>query len=450
MNAPLPPPPVWPTLHPLGHLPGFIANPLALMTEAHQRYGEIVQVRAFTQPCVFVASPTLARQVLVGRAAQYTKDTPGYRVLSLVLGKGLVTAEGEPWRRHRRMANPAFRRTCLEGFARTFNEATEDAVGRWSSRAGAPLDLHEEMTRLTLRIAGETLFGVDLADETASVSRAVTESLEGFDRLVVNPLPFAHRIPTPANRRMKAALVELNRVVVDIIRHRRSSGEDVPDLLGMLLAAYDEETDTALDDNELRDEILTMLTAGHETTANALSWTLWELGRNPEWASRAAEEVRAVAPTGPVTFQHLAQMPVLQQIFQESLRLHPPVWTLERRCTTGDLLGGYRVAPDALVFVNTYGMHRSPALWEAPTTFDPGRWSPERKKTHVAGAYLPFSTGGRKCIGDRFADAESRIVLAHLLRSFRVELAQNCAPTPIPSVTLRPGGGVPARLVPLA
>ena len=444
MNAPLPTPPAWHTLHPLGHLPGLLRDPIGLFTAARARHGDVVMMRALHQPVAVVSGPTEIHDVLVSRAKQYDKDTVGYRTLSLLLGTGLVTADGETWKRHRRVANPAFHRACLAGFAETMNVAAADAVAGWRAAPGQPRDLAQEMGALTLRIAGLTLFNVDLSDRSSTVSHCVTEALAGFDRLVGNPLPFAHHLPTPSNRRFQGALKEMDAVVHHIIAERRAATHPRADLLGMLMDAVDDDGG-GLNDTELRDEVVTMLMAGHETTANALAWTLFLLGRHPEIAAEAAQEARRVVPTGPVGFQHLGQLPRLKAVFQEALRLYPPIWVQERRCVTGDVLGGYRIPAETAMFLPIWVLHRHPDLWDQPDAFVPGRWAADGGGA-PKGAFLPFSAGARKCIGDRFAEMEALIVLVHLLRDLEVELAPGCAPTPEPSVTLRPRGGVPGRL----
>ena len=446
MNARPTTPPTWHSLNPLGHLTRMLRDPIGLFSEARDRYGDLVTMRALHHSIVAVSGPQEMHQIFVSQARKYDKSTVGYRTLSLLLSTGLVTAQGETWKRHRKVANPAFHQACLAGFAETMNVVAADAVAGWTAAPDQPRDLAQDMAALTLRIAGLTLFDVDLSDRSSTVSGSVTEALAGFDRLIANPLPFAHHLPTAANRRFQAALGDMDAVVHDIIAQRRAATAPRADLLGMLMDAVDDDGG-GLSDLELRDEVVTMLMAGHETTANALAWTLFLLGRHPEIAARAAAEARRVAPSGPVTFAHLGQLPLLKGVFHEALRLYPPIWMQQRRCVTGDLLGGYRIPPETLMLLPIWVLHRHPDLWDRPDTFAPERWAPDGPGA-PKGAFLPFSTGARKCIGDRFAETEALIVLVHLLRDLEIELAPDCAPVPEPSVTLRPGGGVPGRLVP--
>jgi cytochrome P450 len=250
---------------------------------------------------------------------------------------------------------------------------------------------------------------------------------------------------------MRGAVADLDRVVHGIIQARRSAPEPVADLLGMLMATEDDETGTVLSDAELRDEVVTMLLAGHETTANALAWTTWLLGTHPDIAAAAAAEVDAVAPEGPVGFDVLPQLGLLRRVFLESIRVYPPVWLVARQAVEDDVLAGHRVPAGTWVFLSPYVQHHHPEHWPEPARFDPDRFLPEASTGRVPGAYIPFSTGARKCIGDRFAEAEALVVLAHLLRRFRIVLDDpGTPPGKVASVTLRPRGGLPARLVPRA
>lgn len=443
-----PSPPAWRAWHPLGHVPGFLSDPVGLFSTAREEHGDIVAMRLFHRRALLVADPAAVQRVLVGNARNYCKTTPGYRVLRILLGEGLVTAEGEDWKRKRRIANPAFHRHCLAGFVAQMDAAAEAACARYAADGAVDRDLAVDMTRLTLQIAGETLFHVDLSADSDEVSAAVRVALDGFNELVSSPIPFAHKLPTERGRRMRGAVADLDRVVHGIIQARRAAPEPVPDLLGMLMATEDDETGTVLTDAELRDEVVTMLLAGHETTANALAWTLWLLGRHPDIAAAAAAEVDAVAPDGPLTFEMLPRFPVLRRVFLESIRIYPPVWLIAREAVEDDVLGGFRVRAGTWVFLSPYVQHHHPRLWPDPGRFDPDRFLPERASGRDPGVYIPFSTGARKCIGDRFAEAEAIVILAHMLRRFRVELPPGPPPDMVASVTLRPKQGVPARLVP--
>lgn len=447
MTAPVAP--TWHTLHPLGHLGRFAKDPVNLFAEAHRRHGSAVRLRMLTETVLSINDPAAVHRMLVENARNYVKDTPGYSVLRRLLGLGLVTAEGADWKRKRRIANPAFHRRCLAGFVETMNAETAawvtalDAPGALDQ----PWELHGEMTRLTLRIAGLTLFHVDLTAASDGVATAVRTALEVFNEQLITALPLFSWLPTPGARRMEAAIAELDRVVHEIIEQRRANPEEKADLLGMLMGLEDEETGTRLNDKELRDEVVTMLLAGHETTANGLAWGFWLLAEEPALVEELAEELARVCPEGPVDFPALAELPLLRGTVREILRIHPPIWLMARRSIEDDVLGGVFVPAGTVCFYSPLLIQRDPALFEEPEHFDPGRFTDAaRFKALPPGAYTPFSTGARKCIGDRFAEAEMAVVLAHVLRRCRLEREPGHDPGQRPSVALGPAHGVRVRL----
>lgn len=447
MTAPVAP--TWHTLHPLGHLGRFAKDPITLFGEAHRRHGPVVRLRMLTESVLSFHDPAAVHRMLVENARNYVKDTPGYSVLRRLLGRGLVTAEGADWKRKRRIANPAFHRRCLAGFVETMNTETAswlaglDAPGALEQ----PRELHGEMTRLTLRIAGLTLFHVDLTAASDGVATAVRTALDVFNEQLITALPLFSWIPTPGARRMDAAIAELDRVVHEIIEQRRSNPEEKADLLGMLMGLEDEETGTRLSDKELRDEVVTMLLAGHETTANGLAWGFWLLAAEPALVEELAEELERVCPHGPIDFSVLPELSLLRGAVREILRVYPPVWLMARRSIEDDVLGGVFVPAGTVCFYSPLLIQRDPALFEEPERFDPQRFvDSERFKALPAGAYTPFSTGARKCIGDRFAEAEMAVVLGHVLRRFRLEREPGHDPGQRPSVALGPAHGVPVRL----
>ncbi len=445
--------PSWPTLRPMGHLRAFIADPIGLFTEAHQRFGPVVKIRFLSEPVLSVSTPDAAHRILVDNARNYVKDTPGYTVLRRLLGLGLVTAEGADWRRKRRIANPAFHRRCLAGFVETMNTATADWSATLHARADteAPVEMSGELVKLTLRIAGETLFHVDLTEESDGVSRAVRTALECFNDQLMTALPPLSWLPLPGARRMDEAIADLDRVVQGIIDGRRSNPEEKADLLGMLMGLEDEETGTRLSDKELRDEVVTMLLAGHETTANALSWGMWLLAEAPEVAAKAADEVRGVCPAGPIGFAELAELPYLRATVKEVLRLYPPVWLLARRAVEDDVIEGFHVPAGRVVFFAPWLLHRDERHWPDPETLDPMRFVDEAvMKARPSAAYLPFSSGARKCIGDRFAEAEIAVVLGHVLRDWTLARKADHEPGHRASVALGPLDGVPVHVRPRA
>jgi cytochrome P450 len=297
------------------------------------------------------------------------------------------------------------------------------------------------MYHLTLRIAGQTLFSMDVSGASDAVGDALGVLLERFVKLSAAPVPWPEKWPTPANRRFHRAMATLDRVVYDIIAERRRTGADAPDLLGMFMAARDEETGEGMSDRQLRDEILTMLLAGHETTANTLAWTLHLLATHPEAAAKIQAEVDAQLGDRLPVLEDLRALPYTLQVIKEALRLYPPIWALARRAKADDVIGGCHVPAGAFVFMTQWVTHRDPRFWDEPLAFRPERFAPDRPAPERF-VYFPFSQGQRKCIGDRFAEMEAALILPVLVRRFRFRPVPGHPVVPEPSITLRPRHGL--------
>ncbi|TNE86931.1 MAG: cytochrome P450 [Deltaproteobacteria bacterium] len=436
-------PPTFDAGHPLGVTGAFGADPIAMLLSAHRQCGPVARGRLGPMEAWFAFDPEDVDRVLRADAHSYSKATRGYDKLRLILGEGLVTSEGETWKRRRRIANPAFRKQRIEGFLGTMNASTVQLAEGWEGER----DVAHDMMALTLDIACRTFFSTEVESETEAIGKAMEGALSQFNHLVSTPLPFVEYWPTPGNARFWAGIRTLDRVVGDIVRERRASDAEHHDLLEMLLEAADAE-ENPMTDRELRDELVTMLSAGHETTANALTWTLYCLSLHPVWARRVEEELDAVLGGRPMTMADMGRLQVLRRVLDESMRLYPPVWMLGRMVEEETTLGGYAVPKGTLVFLSPYATHRSPQYWENPEGFDPDRFLPERSEGRPKQAYFPFSAGSRKCIGDRFAIMEAMSVLAVLLQKYRVEAIPGEAPVLDPSVTLRPKHGLRMRVVP--
>ncbi len=438
------------TWNPLGHLAAFRADPIGLFTRAHANGDPIVALRLGPETALSINTHTAVQRVLVDNARNYEKRTTGYAVLRRLLGEGLVTAEGETWRRKRRIANPAFHKRCMAGFADTMN----DDAARWvaalsTSAPGTYVDIHRELVRLTLGIAGQTLFHVDLRDESDIVTPSVAQAMSAFRNLVASTFPHVEWLPTQANRDMVQAVQKLDGVVQSIIERRRADAEQLPDLLGMLMSTVDDDTGNALSDAELRDEVVTMLLAGHETTANALSWCMYLLAQHPEICAALTQEIQAAVPEGPFSLDLLAKLPLLQATLRESLRLYPPIWLFARRSIEPDTLDGIEIPGKTIVFFSPWLLQRHPEYWPEPLAFRPERFL-QTPAGRAPPAYLPFSLGARKCIGDRFAEAEMGIILGHFLRRFAPVAKPNHDPGIFASVTMSPANGVYVHLEPVS
>jgi cytochrome P450 len=320
-------------------------------------------------------------------------------------------------------------------------------LDRWERLTnGETVDASREFMGLTLRIVGRTLFSTDIDDSDGHIGAAIT-TLQRFlnDReTAVVKVPLS--IPTPANRKARAALEVLDGMVFEIIDRRRTSGSTGDDLLGMLLDARDERTHDGMSDQQLRDEVMTLVLAGHETTASAMAWTMMLLSQSPIVERHAAEEVRTVLGGRAPTFEDLPRLRYVSMVVQESLRLYPPAWAIERVALADDEIGGFTIPAGGLVVISAYTMHRHPLYWEDPEGFDPERFAPERAEHRPRGAYIPFGAGPRICIGNQFALMEAQLVLAMILQRYRLDLVPGHPIVPEPLITLRPRDGMPMRI----
>ncbi|MEL6342642.1 MAG: cytochrome P450 [Myxococcota bacterium] len=426
-----------PTVGSLRDFAAIRARPLRFIVDTWRAHGDLVWVRFGGRRVLLANHPRHVQHVLVRDANRYSKATRGQALLVHILGRGLLTSSGDFWKRQRRIAQPAFRRAVIAGFAETMRTATLDLVADLRANPG-PINLNEVMSRLTLRIAGETLFSQDISARGDTVGENLSHLVEDFTRLGTHPLPGWERFPTPKNLAFNRALQELDRVVFEIIRQRRSEAP-VADLLGLFMAAVDDDDGSGMTDQQLRDEVLTMLLAGHETTASAMTWTLMLLSQHPAIARRLYTEVSALPP------ERAWEAPYVKQVVEESMRLYPPAWIISRRAEQDTELDGALIPTGTSVYLTTYAAHRHPDFWDNPEGFDPDRFAPDRPRP-APGAYLPFGGGGRKCIGNHFAMMEARIILSILVRHFSVALGAGQIVRPQASVTLRPAGGLWAEM----
>ncbi|MCA0377449.1 MAG: cytochrome P450 [Gemmatimonadetes bacterium] len=414
---------------------------LDFMAPLPARYGDVVSWRLGRQRVVLLAHPDDIRDVLVTHQRSFTKGRALQRARRLI-GDGLLTSEGEVHLRQRRLVQPAFHRARVARYAETMVRATVAHQEGW--RHGAAVDINAEMMRLTMAIVAETLFGADVGDEAERVTRALHDVFASFD-LGLSPLaPLLDRLPTSRQRRFQRARRVLDEIVYGMIHARRRAGRDTGDLLSMLLAAQDTEGDgRGMSDQQLRDELLTLFIAGHETTANALSWTWWLLDRHPEVRARLDEELDTVLADRDPTADDVGQLPFTRAVIAESMRLRPPAYIVGRRAIAPYRVRDWELPAGTLVVVSQYITHRDPRWWPEPERFDPARWLAPDDRPRFA--YFPFGGGTRVCVGEAFAWTEAVLLLATLARRWRVEVAHP-DPRPEPIITLRPRGGMPARL----
>ena len=444
MNAtiamPIRTPPSLPGSKPLvGVLGQLQHNPLEVMERATLQYGPLTHLPLPTLEGYVLGHPSLVQHVLVTNVKNYVKQTRGYDMLRLVLGNGLVTSDGAFWKRQRRIAQPAFHRERLAGFGEVMTRAASEMVATWE--LGKSFDFAAEMMRCTLRIVGETLLSADVTKRADHVGAALTVVLEHLIHRTLHPLSPPEWLPTPTNLRFKRSLEELDLVVLKLIAERRKGGGAKNDLLAMLMESTDPETGEGMTDEQLRDEVMTIFLAGHETTANNLAWTMMLLGRAPEVERKMAAEAQGVLGAALPAMADVHRLPYATNVIKESLRLYPPVWSLGRKVVEDDVVEGYLLPKDALVFISPWAIHRLPEFWSNPLAFDPDRWLTEDPR-RAHGSYLPFSMGQRKCIGDTFATVEAQLILTTVMQQVHLGLVPGQTFEPEPVITLRPRGGV--------
>ncbi|HEX8291489.1 MAG TPA: cytochrome P450 [Pyrinomonadaceae bacterium] len=429
---------------PVGQVVQFRRDPLALLTRLAREYGDVARFQAATQTVYLLSHPDHVRDVLVTHHARFKKGRALQRAKRL-LGEGLLTSEGDFWRRQRRLAQPAFHRQRVSGYAGTMVEYAEQTSARW--RDGETFDVSAEMMRLTLAVVGKTLFDADVESDADEVGAALTEVMNLFGYLM---LPFAElleKLPLPPRRRFDRARARLDAVIYRIIEEHRRGGRDRGDLLSTLLHAVDEEGDrTGMTDEQLRDEAMTIFLAGHETTANALAWTWHLLSQNREAEAKLHEELDEVLTGRPLTAEDYPRLRYTEMVVAESMRLYPPAWAVGRLALEDHEAGGYLIPRGSLVLVSQYVMHRDPRFWEDPGRFDPERFTPEAKAARPQFSYFPFGGGQRRCVGEGFAWMEAVLILATLARRWRLRPAHGGEVRTEPLITLRPGkGGIPMR-----
>jgi cytochrome P450 len=409
---------------------------LAALRHLARTYGDVVTFKVGPQRLVLLNHPDHVEDVLVTRQRLFKKGRALERA-KRILGEGLLTSEGAHHLRQRRLAQPAFHRQRIAGYAETMVRHARRAADRWEH--GAELDVSAEMNRLTLTIVGETLLGTDVEADAGGVREALTRVLDVFP---ITMSPFAEileRLPLPAMRRYKRAQADLDRLIYRIIEDRRKRPDDRGDLLSMLLLARDEEGDgRGMSDAQVRDEAMTMFLAGHETTANALAWSWHLLAAHPEVDERLHAEVASVLGDRTPIADDAARLPYTRMVLAEAMRLYPPAWAIGRRSLEDVTIGGYTVPKGTVILVSQYLLHRDPRFYEDPERFDPDRWLPERQKVRPKFAYFPFGAGSRMCIGEPFAWMEGILVLATLARQWRFDRIDAEEVRLQPLITLRP------------
>jgi cytochrome P450 len=407
----------------------FARDPFGLLASVSDT-ADLVRTRLLGTPTVVLAHPSLVAELLRDARGTWVKDRLSRRA-SDVFGAGLLLSEGDAWKRQRRMLNPGFAAARLDGYAATMRERTAAALARWPT--GGVIDATAELSRLTLDVAVRTLFGADVSDADAQRVADAFAAVSDFFASPLAMLPVAPPswLPLPLLRRHARAVAELDGVVHELVRSRRADGRAGEDLLSMLLAARDEAG--GLSDREVRDQAVTFLLAGHETTALGLTFAMFELGRSAPLRARLLAEVDA-APRDAGAEAY----PFASSVVDESLRLYPPAFALSRECVRDVVLGGVPIAKGTVVVAAPWTLHRDARWHPEPLAFQPDRWTPAYAAALPVGAYLPFGLGPRKCIGTRFAMVEAVILLAGIARAVDWSSVDDALPPLQPAITCRP------------
>lgn len=430
-------------------------GPLEFFRQTAREYGGIVRFRFLVFRAYLVTEPAYIQHVLRGNHLNYDKNLLDYQLVKRVLGNGLLTSDGDFWKRQRRLAQPAFARTRIEQYGPLMVRAAEDLARDWREIAdgSGELALDREMARITFRIIGEAIMSTNLRAESEIFRAAFDKANALLIRRMESVVPAF--LPMPMDGLLRRAAGVLQDMAMRLIRQRRAELErqgavDAEagslDLMTRLMLARDPESGEVMSDLQLRDELLTLLTAGHETTANALTWTFYLLARNPGAREKLEAELDGLPGDRPLDVSDLERLSYTRMVFEESMRLYPPVWSIVRRAAGDDVIDGYPIPKGSIMLLPMWVVHRSERFWERPDEFRPERFSAEESAGRPAFAYYPFSGGPRMCMGRDFGMMEGVLLLANLAREFRLEQAEDRVVEPEARVTLGPQGGMPMRI----
>lgn len=426
----------------MGVMSEFNRDALGFIERARRDYGDIVWTRFLYVPALFLYHPNEIEYVLAGNARNFVKAmTLRSNYFQRLVGNGLLTSEGEEWKRQRRLTSPAFHRHRIGNYADTMVTYTERLIASWQE--GETRDLHREMMRLTLEIVVKCLFSADVSNDVEHVGEILKQLVKPFAAQATLKWILNNRLPTPSHIRFHRLAKKIDDVVYRIIAERRSQGDDTGDLLSMLLKSRDEDG-SQMSDQQLRDEVMTLFLAGHETTALTLSWTWYLLGSNPEAESKFHAELQQVLGDRSPSFADVPRLKYTEQIVKECMRLFPPAYGLGREAIEDCEIGGYPVPAGTQVFVFQWATHRDPRFFAQPLAFQPERWTEEFEAWLPKYAYFPFGGGPRACIGASFAMMEMILVLATIGQRFRLELVPDHPVETYPAMSLRPKHGVHA------
>jgi cytochrome P450 len=423
----------------VGNLLDLSQDPLGFLTHCAREYGDIVPMRLGLTPTCLLTHPDFIEEVLKDRDS-FIKSR-GFRALRTLLGEGLLTSEGESWFRQRRLAQPVFHQKRIAGYGTIMVEYAERMLTTWHN--GETRNVHADMMRLTLNIVMKCLFNQDIdAGNAQVVANALDVAMNWFESKRKQNFLIWEWFPRPENVRYRNAISQMDATIYRIIEQRRTSDEDPGDLLSMLMQARDEDDGTGMSDRQLRDEVATLMLAGHETTANALTWTWMLLAQHPEVLAKLEAELQQVLDGRSPTVADITQLRYTEMIVKESMRLYPPVAIFGREAAVDCHIGGYSLPKGCTIMISQWVMHREERYFEDPETFKPERWANDLEKQLPRGVYIPFGDGPRVCIGKGFALMEAILLLATIAQNFRLNLVPDFPIVPQPSITLRPEYGI--------
>jgi cytochrome P450 len=428
----------------VGHLMEFRHDPLNFLLGSAQKYGDIVYFKFGPQDVFLINHPDYIRDVLVTHNHNFVKSR-GLEMAKKFLGEGLLTSERDFHRRQRRLAQPAFHHKRIKAYGEVMTDYAARASERWPE--GGTLDISEEMMRLTLAIVGKTLFDADVESEAKEIGEALTDIMQLFDRITTPFSWLLDKLPLPSNFRFVKAKRRLDATIYRIINERRATGVDRGDLLSMLLLAQDEEGDGgSMTDLQLRDEAMTIFLAGHETTANALTWAWYLISQHPEIEAKLHAEIDSALGGGLPTAEDTARLRYTEMVFAEAMRLYPPAWTVGRRALEDYTIDEYVVPAGSIILMSQYVMHHDARYYPEPFKFDPERWRQEARAARPKFSYFPFGGGPRVCIGEPFAWMEGVLLIATIAQRWRMRLAEGQRVEHKPMITLRPRHGMRMKL----
>ena len=429
----------------VGHAPQLRKNPFRFLVECAREYGDIVYLRFGPNPVYLLCHPNHVEEVLNTKSGHFIKGR-SLRSNQMLLGEGLLTSEGDFWKRQRHLAQPAFHRKQIATYGQIMVDYTNQKLATWQT--GEVREIQQEMVELTLSIVAKTLFDADIVSEAKEVGMAMQAVMKHFNQRAMSALVFPPHVPTIGNLSYRRAIQRLDAIIDGFISQRRVSSENPGDLLSLLLEAQGEDSNDRMSDQQLRDEVMTLFVAGHETTAHALAWIWLLLSQHSHVEAKLHAEIERVLNGRAPVIADLPQLHYTSMVIQESLRLYPPVWRMARQAITDCEIGGYPIKAGTTIFISQWLIHRDARFYDRPNDFIPERWENNFAEQLPNGAYFPFGIGKRTCIGNRFAQMEIALILATIAQKFRMSLVPGHPIEIPPAVILHSKQGMKMQIRP--